>query len=324
MPIILPINSSNINSYAMYRKAYNRPDLIAILLKTLAYMKRVNRDVCYPPDDISQFVSINIVKQLARSALQYLLKVSYLDDKQEYIPAYELFDDVRSLQYRSRLAANIHEEWWGECESMFDELDSLHERFKTIRVCGGRRRYRNTVVKEEAPKQKVAFKFTSHQEPAVVPSKPFDIRPDESLEEYAERKEVMKSIKLTLDGFAKSRSLSAVEEVPKLIDMMNSIIGVFDNLTQHAEYIAINPSFRSRRQNNTQDSFLQVVISKCASLRREIEIVYDNVRRKHTRANPMLRSLKHKTLTRLTESLSILCDLYVKHPFEPESVDTLL
>ena len=459
MPILLPINSRNIDSFAMNRKSYNRPDTIALLLKTLEYMKRFNLKACnHYGDYISQVVSINMVKHLARQSLNYLLKVSYLDERQEYSPVYELFDDVRSYQYRSRLAANIHHDWWGEFESMSDELDMLHERLKTIRVCGGRlnrpisRKPKAVVVEkysgrdaggiqsnsgelsskefEEAPKvtdfayelkegsgasnenplvveeavvveheRKVVYHahlftgFTDFTEgskseifgrcdagasnenttkpdtlkvkfekysgrdaggiqsnsgelsskefeysptkfppsvyleenhPKPVVERPIGIRPDESLEEFEVRKEVTKSIKETLDGFQRSMALCKVEEVPKLIDLLNSIIGIFDNLKQHAEYLATNPSFRCRLKNGTKNSFLQVLISKCAFLSDEIETVYDKVRRKHTRANPMLRSLKHRALTCVEESLSLFSELYIKHPVEPETVDVLI
>jgi len=136
-------------------------------------------------------------------------------------------------------------------------------------------------------------------------------------------REVMKSINETIKEFSRSKALSSVNEVPKLIEELNAILGIFTNINKHAEYIATNPSFRSINQHSIRKSFMQVAISKCIFLSAEIPKVYDRVRRETTRADPTLRSLKHNTLECITETLRKLCKLYNEHPFESESIDSL-
>lgn len=356
MPILLPINSK-------MTRTYNRPDTIRLLFETLEQMKRINKNVCYPKNDMSRVVSMNIVKHLAHTALHYLLKVSYLEEQWEYIPIYELFDDVRSLQYRSkRFATNMTQAVWYEYESMSDELDSLHERLKTIRVnceyCRKRaaQQYKRvskkvlhfddpasnisdlrtsaksvTIVEdekysereaEEQPKRRVLMQFIKDDKRAVAVPRPFGILKGESLTGYNYRVEILKSISKTVKEFERSKSLSSVDEVPKLIEELNAIVGIFTNINKHAEYIATTPSFRSI-QTNVGKSFMQVSITKCIFLSTEIPKVYDRVRRETTRADPTLRSLKHRTLECITETLRKLCKLYNEHPIESESIDTL-
>lgn len=306
MPILLPINSIKMN-----RKTYNRTDIIELLFETLEQMKRTNKKVCYPKNNMSQVVSMNMVKHLAHTALHYLLKVSYLEEQWEYIPIYELFDDVRSLQYRKRVA---NKAVWREYESMSDELDSLHERLKTIRVNCEYCRKRVAQQYNREPKVSIEPKV----QPKVEEEQPKRL----NIMQLNYRREVMKSIKETVKEFERSKALSSVDEVPKLIEELNAIVGIFTNINKHAEYIATTPSFRSI-QTNVGKSFMQVAITKCIFLSTEIPKVYDRVRRETTRADPTLRSLKHSTLECITETLRKLCKLYNEHPIESESIDTL-
>lgn len=117
---------------------------IEIVIQSLKKM----RDLCegnnyYEPSD-AFIVRIQMMKNLIQIALNYSLKVSYLEEQKEYVPMAELLDDVylqmprKNLQSRQRIYRNIVSE---EYDSMRSIVDLMDERLKTVRiVCNSRRR----------------------------------------------------------------------------------------------------------------------------------------------------------------------------------------
>jgi hypothetical protein len=118
-----------------------------------------------------------MMRNLAQTALNHSLKVSYLDEQKEYAPMADLLDDVylqlprKNLQFRQFIYRSAVST---EYDSMCSVIDLMDERLKTVRIVCNSRRRRNssrrvqkknkknnikTQPKDEEYYQYLAFKY---------------------------------------------------------------------------------------------------------------------------------------------------------------------
>ena len=347
--IPITINSITMNSYT-------RDQTITFMIEYLRKMKQVCGEMHRTDERFNLAVKMNIVKYLAQQAFILSLKVSYFDEHSEYAIAAELLDDVYLRLSRSMISDS-------EMRESLDVLNERFKTIKVVCwKCKDRRRRRNKPVvviprvKEEecnlwtgsgsdsdsdpeygsrvinpVPAPTPVKEYATHSykkiDVPLIPEPPVKINAQmlegETAEDFDLRKEFTAGFQRRINDFHRARALNKVELTPRLIEQFKSIIGMFDYTGNHAEYIAKTSSYR-RIRKETGLSFMQVIILKCVSLSREVEVFYDQARRSNLRANPMLRDLKHRTLTKISETLDLLSNLYQEYPVESQSLESIL
>ena len=122
-------------SYKM--STYSRSVIISLLKETLSQLRELSGQ--FLPFELGdQFIiRLKMMENLARLAFNYSIKVSYLNEFMEYAHMAEILDDVLLQMRRASVghkARNYGVLVVREYETMYDALDLIDERLKTVRV----------------------------------------------------------------------------------------------------------------------------------------------------------------------------------------------
>jgi hypothetical protein len=122
-------------SYKM--STYSRSVIISLLKETLSQLRELSGQFlpCEPGDQF--IIRLKMMENLARLAFNYSIKVSYLNECMEYAHMAEMLDDVLLQIRRANVgykARNYGVLVMREYDAMYDALDLIDERLKTVRV----------------------------------------------------------------------------------------------------------------------------------------------------------------------------------------------
>lgn len=272
-------------------------------------------------------VRFGMMKSLAKDALDYSLKVSYLDERREYAIIADILDDIYIMISRSDLRQMIAYEDIVVCkfDAMYETLGMVDERLKTIRVVSGRYQMHNITTEEKTATEKYE-RESQPEEYNVFPVKHLVRQYAESiqeleLQEFREFKSVLDSKFKKLDILNNNNDIN-LSSSNALKEKCKIVCEIFDYLMKNIVYIATQTLFRKYRPTGL--SFMQVVICKCPTLINQINVEYDNVRYNVTRIDPELRRDKKTTIDLIKTTQDMLCKYYREHSCEKETIDYLM
>ena len=262
-------------------------------------------------------VRFAMMKSLAKDALAYSLKVSYLDERREYKIIADILDNIYILISRSelrRIARKYEDIVLCKFDAMYEVLGMIDERLKTVRIVSNR-----YVKKRAAPITNAGLEPEEEEEVRTNHLKHI-------VRAYAKDRELQEFISYMNTKFAdltylNSNNVPGLTPCDSLSRKLAVICDVFNYIRNKADYIATTSAFHKTTRSGF--SFIQQAIRKCPYLIDSINKVYDNIRDSVMRIDPELRREKRNTIDLLKTVQDILCKHYIANPSD-KSVESLL
>jgi hypothetical protein len=262
-------------------------------------------------------VRFGMMKSLAKDALAYSLKVSYLDERREYKIIADILDNIYILISRSelrRIARKREDIVLCKFDAMYEVLGMIDERLKTVRIVSNR-----YVKKRAAPITNAGLEPEEEEEVRTNHLKHI-------VRAYAKDRELQEFISYMNTKFAdltylNSNNVPGLTPCDSLSRKLAVICDVFNYIRNKADYIATTSAFHKTTRSGF--SFIQQAIRKCPYLIDSINKVYDNIRDSVMRIDPELRREKRNTIDLLKTVQDILCKHYIANPSD-KSVESLL
>jgi hypothetical protein len=263
-------------------------------------------------------VRFGMMKSLAKDALAYSLKVSYLDERREYKIIADILDNIYILISRSelrRIARKYEDIVLCKFDAMYEVLGMIDERLKTVHIVSNR-----YVKKRAAPITNAGLAEPEEEEEVRTNHLKHIVRA------YAKDRELQEFISYMNTKFAdltylNSNNVPGLTPCDSLSRKLAVICDVFNYIRNKADYIATTSAFHKTTRSGF--SFIQQAIRKCPYLIDSINKVYDNIRDSVMRIDPELRREKRNTIDLLKTVQDILCKHYIANPSD-KSVESLL
>ncbi len=268
-------------------------------------------------------VRFGMMKSLAKDALAYSLKVSYLDERREYKIIADILDNIYILISRSelrRIARKYEDIVLCKFDAMYEVLGMIDERLKTVRIVS------NRYVKKRAAPITNANSNAGLAEPEEEEEEVRTNHLKHIVRAYAKDRELQEFISYMNTKFAdltylNSNNVPGLTPCDSLSRKLEVICDVFNYIRNKADYIATTSAFHKTTRSGF--SFIQQAIRKCPYLIDSINKVYDNIRDSVMRIDPELRREKRNTIDLLKTVQDILCKHYIANPSD-KSVESLL